>query len=123
MAGKPGPIDERGAVTLYLDDPLVPPALQVIDLVRHMPGQQGAEMAERRTAAAVVIDQLESGTLSGEVCPMIDREPPNAAEWGAQARKAAPAQAPGSLRPSQPCPARWNGARLAHERWYPGNVG
>ncbi len=44
---------------------------------------------------------MNNGNPTGEVRPMIDREPPNAAEWRAQARKAGPrttlAALPGTL--------------------------
>jgi hypothetical protein len=53
--GERGPIDEEVGVALYLDDPLVPPALQVVDRVSPMPGEQGAEMSEQGAAVAVLM--------------------------------------------------------------------
>jgi hypothetical protein len=40
------------------------PALEVVDRVGAVPGEQSAQMAEQRLGVAVLVDQSQSGTPS-----------------------------------------------------------
>jgi hypothetical protein len=67
---------------------------------------------------------MNNGNPTGEVRPMIDREPPKAAETrGASVRTRFCETSGGWFGPSEPCPSLWNGALSAFRSRQLGNLG